>query len=94
MCDRRFANVHMEPVGAFTQTADITAIHSLDKGLTYVKELHPSAWLLRGLRDSTRLDVIRSKDGAAFATGSWKDPILSTAGRIAARTDGAGRIWN
>ena len=80
MCDRRFTNVHMEPVGAFTRTADITAIHSLNKGLIYVEELpvffasrrndrfaeHPSVWLLRGLRGLPRLDVIRSKDGQLF----------------------------
>ena len=79
-CDRRFANVYMEPVGVFTRTADITAIHSLEKGLIYLEELpaffasrrndrfaeHPSAWLLGGLRALPRLDVIRSKDGQLF----------------------------
>jgi hypothetical protein len=70
----------MEPVGVFTRTADITAIHSLNKGLIYVEELpmffasrrnnrfaeHPSVWLLRGLRALPRLDVIRSKEGQLF----------------------------
>ena len=70
----------MEPVGVFTRTADITAIHSLEKGLIYVEELpaffdsrrnerfaeHPSACLLRGLRALPGLDVLRSKDGQLF----------------------------
>ena len=79
-CDARLSNVYMQPVGVFTRTAAITAIHSLDKGLIYVEELpmffasrrndrfaeHPSTWLLRGLRALPRLDVIRSKDGQLF----------------------------
>jgi hypothetical protein len=70
----------MEPVGVFTRSADITAIHSLERGLIYLEELpaffasrrndgfadHPSAWLLRGLHALPRLDVIHSKEGQLF----------------------------
>lgn len=63
VCDPRFARLRMEPVGAFTRNADITAIRSVDDGLVYMDELpaffrirrnerlanRPSAWIVEGL---------------------------------------------
>lgn len=69
----------MEPVGAFTRNADITAIRSVDDGLV-VDELpaffqirrnerfanRPSAWIVEGLEALPRLDVVRTKGGHLF----------------------------
>lgn len=87
--DRRFQALRFQPVGVFTRAANLECIHSLEKGLIYVDELpayfalhknqrfanRASRWLVQGLAQLPRLDVIHDSQGQTHL-GVFEDSRL------------------